>query len=255
MKLINDSDPEKLALTRQFTDNSMFFLMILLLIISLPLTAKNAENYQSLEEIRQAAKKFLEEKQPSADIASTEITVGHIDPRTRLQLCDNGLVAFLPSGSRLKGKTTVGVRCNGKQSWKLFLSAKIERYQHVWVTTRNLRPSDILTKSDLTRQRVLTTNMRKIPVEDIALIMNTSPKRSMRSGSVIFQDSVCMVCKGQKVSVSANSQFITINVDGMALNDAALGETAQVRNSKSKRIFGAIVTGKNQLSVNLAGTN
>jgi hypothetical protein len=64
-----------------------------------------------------------------------------------------------------------------------------------------------------------------------------------------------MVRKGDKVAVTAQNEFMSIQVDGIALANARLGETTQIKNSQSKKIFGATVTGKNQLSITLSATN
>ncbi len=84
-----------------------------------------------------------------------------------------------------------------------------------------------------------------------AQVLNTSPKRNIRAGSVIFEDSICMVCRGDIVQVSAKNQFLAINLQGVALADATIGENTKVRNLQSKRSFNARVVGKNQLEVSL----
>lgn len=211
-----------------------------------------ANEWQSLEAIEKTARNFLEEKQDPADIVSAEVTISRIDARTRLAACDEPLIAFLSPGMNARGRTTVGVRCNGSRAWKIYLSARVEHRQMVWVTTRRLSKSDVITRNDITQQRVATSRFRQPPLLDLALILNTSPKRMIRNGGVIFQESVCMVCRGDTVSVSANNSFLSIDVEGTALSDATLGEKAQIRNSRSKRVFNAIVTGKNQLKVMIA---
>jgi len=221
--------------------------------------SKLPQTRQSLPAIEQAAKIFLEEKQVAADnasretiLADREIKIGTIDPRTRLKPCDGELKAFLPQQYKASGKMTVGVHCTGSVAWKVFLPASIERFMDVWVTSRSISPQEIITRQDVELQRVRFSNARRQPLENIELIENTSPRKRLSAGSVIYQDALCMVCRGDKVSVNAQSSFMSIMVEGVALSDAIMGETTQVRNSKSKRVFAAIVTGKNQLSVNLS---
>ncbi|MCW8878745.1 MAG: flagellar basal body P-ring formation chaperone FlgA [Kangiellaceae bacterium] len=228
------------------------FLVVLLIASNTNLTfAKDLSRFQPVESIVQAAKIFLEEKQHPADKDSIRIIVSNIDPRTRLTVCDRPLEAFLAPGMKLVGKTTVGVMCPGQKQWKIYVPAKVEKYVNVWVANRNLSTSDIISKADMRKRSISIDRLRKSPMENSAALLNTSPKRVMREGSVFFQDSVCMVCRGQKVNVSAVNEYLTIFVEGVALSDAILGETVQIRNSQSKRVFGAIVTGKDQLSVKL----
>ncbi|WP_196137284.1 flagellar basal body P-ring formation chaperone FlgA [Aliikangiella sp. G2MR2-5] len=210
------------------------------------------QDHQSLAKVQQAARIFLEEKQHSADNQSSRVSVDSIDPRTRLAACDEKLQVFLSPGSKLIGKTTVGVKCPGSRQWKIYLSAKVEVMQQVWVTTRQMQKDDVFGKSDLIKQLISIENFRVKPEIQIEKILGTSPKRNLRAGSVVLSNSICMVCRGEKVNVSARSDFLAINVEGIALSDATLGESVQVRNSQSKRVFDAIVTGKNQLSVKIA---
>ena len=215
----------------------------------------SAQEIESIEEIRLAAKKFLEEKQVSADKTNTEISIGQIDPRMRLAKCTGEMNAFLPQTYRRNGKTTVGIRCNGPINWKIFVSARITEYQDAWVLNRNLTTGDIVTQDDIEKKRVEVTDSRKIPLTDLKHLLQASPRRAMRAGSTLYQDSVCLVCRGDRVTVSAKNQFLSINVEGVALSNAILGEKAQIRNSKSKKVFGAVVTGKNQLNIKIAGSN
>lgn len=210
---------------------------------------------QDIEKIRQAAKIFLEEKQVPADNTNTEITIGQIDPRMRLAKCSSELEAFLPQTSKRTGKTTVGIRCSGPISWKIFVSAKVTQYQEAWVLSRNVAAGELISQSDLIKRHVELLNTRKVLLTDLKLIINASPRRAMRAGATIFQDSVCLVCRGDKVTVTAKNDFLSINVEGVALNNAVLGEVVQVRNSSSRKTFGATVVGKNQLNVAIAGAN
>ena len=112
--------------------------LISLFLVCLIGNIQAANKVQSIEEIRQTAKIFLEEKQPSADNPNIETSLGNIDPRIKLVECDGQLEAFFPQSARTRGKTTVGVRCLGTVAWKLFISANIQEFQDVWVATRNL---------------------------------------------------------------------------------------------------------------------
>lgn len=226
-----------------------------------PLLKSNpAKETHSIEDIRSTAKQFLlqhalagQSNETTDDIENTELQVkiGRIDPRIRLNQCDVPLEAFFPQYAKTSGKVTLGVRCNGSVAWKIFVSATVKHYQQVWVAARNLSKNDLLTKSDVLQKKLVLNDGRRMPLQDLSLIVGTSPKRNMRAGSVIYQDSLCLVCRGNKVSVNAKNSFINISADGVALADAILGESVQIKNSQSKKIFTAIVIGRNQLSVEL----
>ena len=251
MKNFNQINLQAVFLVIGLRQLGLFFAVLVITTKANLTFGMDLSRFQPVESITEAAKIFLEEKQQAADKESTRVIVSNIDPRTRLTACDRPLEAFLAPGMKLVGKTTVGVMCTGQKQWKIYVPAKVEKYVNVWVANRNLSTSDIISKADMRKQTIAIDRLRKSPMQDSAALMNTSPKRMMREGSVFFQDSVCMVCRGQKVNVSAINEYLTIFVEGVALSDAILGETVQIRNSQSKRVFGAIVTGKDQLSVKL----
>ena len=252
MKIINQIKQQGLVRSSLLLISRFIKLLILAIGICGFTVHAQSQSWQSLDKVRNTAKNFLEEMQLPADNENIEVIVSHIDPRTRLAECRVPLKAFLAPGARSKGKTTVGIECSGNKSWKLYVSARVVEYQEVWVTSRPLNKTDILSLGDLEKKRISIERLRKSPLLDSSRIVNTSPKRRLRAGEVIFQDSVCLVCRGQIVSVSAHNQFLAINVEGVALADAAMGEIAKIRNTRSKRVFDAIVTGKNQLSIRLA---
>ncbi len=126
-------------------------------------------------------------------------------------------------------------------------------FDTVWTTKRNLSKHDVIQTQDLIKQRVRVDNLRKLPIKDINLIINTSPKKRILTNGVIYQDDICMVCRGDKVVVTAGNQFFTITAEGIALNDAKLGESVAIKNTRSKQVFTAIVTDRNELNVKLSG--
>ncbi|WP_444997713.1 flagellar basal body P-ring formation chaperone FlgA [Aliikangiella sp. IMCC44359] len=254
MKLINIRDyrdrEQKDSVIKKLCSTACFCLVIFMSHMNL----LQAKTIQPIEEIQYAAKKFLEEMHTSADNENIEIVIGNIDPRLRLVQCEQPLEAYSPQATRRNGKTSVAIKCTGPVAWKIIVPAKITEYQLAWVVNRRVFPGDLLNKRDISQKRVPINYTRKEPLLNKKQMLNASPKKVMRSGSIIYQDSICLVCRGDKVSVTADNQFLSINVEGIALSDAILGETVQVRNTRTKKSFGAVVTGKNRLSVNIAGS-
>ena len=51
-------------------------------------------------------------------------TIGQLDARTQLSPCES-FEPFLPAGSRLWGKSTVGVRCLGPSNWTVYIPVQV----------------------------------------------------------------------------------------------------------------------------------
>lgn len=76
------------------------------------------------------------------------IAVAPPDARRLLEPC-NQMQGFMPPGSRLSGKTVVGVRCVDGATWQTFLTANIRAEAPTWQTTRALRAGDAIGSGDV----------------------------------------------------------------------------------------------------------
>jgi len=195
------------------------------------------------------AKSFLEETSDPADRTRIEVTVSQLDPRLRLRKCSNALKTYFPSGSRRMGKVTVAVSCDSPVAWKVFVSAGIYEYAKVVVAQKTISRKSIITGADITLERVNISKLRGSPALQLNQVIGSSTKKQIRAGVVVFEHDICMVCKGADVQVVAKNEHFNINMEGIALADATIGELTQIRNKKSKRSFRAKVVGRNQLEV------
>ncbi|PHS19799.1 MAG: flagella basal body P-ring formation protein FlgA [Kangiella sp.] len=214
--------------------------------------ANGVTQYENLANIRNTAKVFLEEMTNSADTNDVELNVGRLDPRLKLKKCAEPLLAFLPQGSNSYGKLNIGVMCNGPVPWKIFISATKYHFQTVVIASNSLAKGKLISQQDLSYKRVQVNNFRKQPAIDNSQVVMTSARRFIRAGSIIYMNNICMICKGHKVSVSAGSKYLSINLEAEALADASVGETVRLRNFKSRRIFDGTVIGRNKAQVLLA---
>jgi flagella basal body P-ring formation protein FlgA len=113
-----------------------------------------ANQHEPHEAIMDSARSFLVRE--SAELhqgATTEITLTPLDPRLRLPLCTIPLSAYLPSGGRLIGSTSVGVSCEGERRWSLYVSARIAIHGDVVVAAKPIAKGARLESEDLTTAR------------------------------------------------------------------------------------------------------
>lgn len=225
---------------------------LILAVATLALSAKAQTNsFHTSNEIRETAKIFLEEMTSAADNPNIEVKVNQLDPRLRLRKCSNDLLTELSRGSKVKGKVTVAVSCNLPVAWKIFITADIAEYSEVIVAARPIPRKTTITESDIERKSVNIATLRKSPILTRGLVIGSTTKQNINKGRLIFEDSVCMVCRGDRVQITAKSEFFSINMEAVALEDAGIGETTLVRNKQSKRSFTAKVVSRDRLEVTL----
>jgi flagellar basal body P-ring formation protein FlgA len=194
-----------------------------------------AETIQSLDNIRQAAQRFVRDHVPAAP-ATLEVTVSHLDSRLRLASCIVPLQTTLPVGARFAAKTVVAVSCPDSKRWTVYVPVTIETQVSSLVLRHALARGDKVAAADV------ETRLQKIPglashyVTDVATLENRSLRRSLGAGTVLTveafsEDSV--IKRGQHVTLMTEIAGIQVRAAGKALSDARPQQRVKVQNLQS----------------------
>ena len=201
-----------------------------------------ARDFQPLQDIRQAVQAFVESQPPPAG-GTLQVTVGRLDPRLRLPHCREPLQAFLPPGGRLRGGTTVGVRCpeSGADAkpWTVYVPARIGVRGRVLVTRHPLPRGSRITASDLEYREFDLTTLRRGYFTDQERLVGKILRQALPAGKVVspeILDRPKLVRRGQEVTILATSGGFEVRMKGQAMMDGASGEIIKVRNLSSRRI-------------------
>jgi flagella basal body P-ring formation protein FlgA len=189
--------------------------------------------------LRQTVEQFLH-TQAGGLPGTIRVTVGSIDPRLSLAACP-APEAFLPSGGRAWGKTTVGVRCIAPSPWTIYISATV-RVQGEYIVTavplaqgRSIGPNDIVkVAGDLT---ALPAGI----ITDPAQAVGRSLAISVPLGTPLRQDVLRgqrVVKQGQMVRVVSEGPGFKVSSEARALNNATDGQLAQARTASGEVISG-----------------
>ncbi|AOJ03178.1 flagellar biosynthesis protein FlgA [Burkholderia mayonis] len=184
---------------------------------------------QDGETIRRAALAFLQQ-QAAGLPGKTAITVAPAFPRG-LAACTT-LEPFLPSGARLWGRTTVGVRCAGERPWTIYLQAKLAVQATYYVAARQISPGEALSAADLVARDGDLTMLPLAVITDPTQAVGATALTRVAAGLPLRRDllkSAASVSIGQTVRVVASGQGFTISAEGSVLNNAAPGQQVRVR--------------------------
>lgn len=209
---------------------------------------------QSHDDIRLAVHNYIQQETKQLPIRP-KINVGHLDSRLRLAACDKPLEAFTTDGSKIKGRTTIGVRCRGSQPWSIHVPATIAIFENVAVTTTALMRGHLMTAADI---RLEQRNMKQISgrhfIRDLDQIIGKVLKRPISEDKVIqvsYLEMPTLVRRGQIVTILAITNGLVVRMNGKSMMDGAMGDLIQVRNPKSKKIINGTVTAVGEVRVNL----
>lgn len=184
---------------------------------------------QDPETIRRAALAFLQQQIAGLPGKSTA-TVTTAFPRG-LAACTT-LEPFLPTGARLWGRTTVGVRCAGERPWTVYLQAKVAVQATYYVAARQIAPGEPLSAADLVARDGDLTVLPLAVITDPAQAVGATALARISAGLPLRQDmlkSAASVSAGQTVRVVAAGPGFTISAEGSVLANAAPGQSVRVR--------------------------
>ncbi len=209
---------------------------ILLLLVSLYPTPLLA-SVQSHDVIRAQVSAFVQQ-QIAEQAGQTSIQVEDIDTRLLLPACAD-LEAFLPAGSRLLGKTSVGVRCNHANGWTIFVPVQIKLTQQILINARPLPAGHVLSSADLTSQSREISHAGALT--DPEQVIGKELRYSLSAGQMLRSEMLrapYSVKQGQTVQLLVQGGSFSIRSSGVALNDASDGQYTKVKNASGSVVSG-----------------
>jgi flagella basal body P-ring formation protein FlgA len=193
---------------------------------------------QDPEAIHAAALAFLQ--QQSAGLpGKIEITVAPAFPRG-LTAC-TALEPFMPSGARLWGRTTVGVRCAGERPWTIYLQARVSLRATYYLAARAMAPGEVLSAADLVARDGDLTGLPQAIVTDPSQAIGSVSLARIAGGMPLRRDmlkSASAIAIGQTVRVVAAGDGFSISSEGSAMNNASPGQQVRVKTANGQIVSG-----------------
>lgn len=207
---------------------------LLLALAAAPLCAQQAP-----EAVEAVARSFLEQETRGLP-GRIEIQLSPLDARNQLPPCAE-LVAFLPGGVRAWGALSVGVRCESPVSWSAYLQARVSVMTDYLVTARPLRAGQIVGPADIVRRHGDLAALPDNTLTDPAQAVGHHTRYAVAQGNPVRGDMLripAAVRQGQNVKVVSAGEGFQVSSEGLALNNAAPGETVRVRMPNGQVISG-----------------
>lgn len=169
-----------------------------------------------------------------------DIAVGQVEQHLRLQACDH-LEAFLPTGSRAWGRTTVGVKCNRPVSWTIYVQARVNVTGEYLAAATPLRQGHEVAEQDL---MFLTGDLTALPpgiITEKSLAVGQIVGASIAAGSLIRQNMLrkpAAVKQGQTVRIISSGKGFSVSAEGLALANASEGQVVRAKTGSGSVISG-----------------
>jgi len=173
-----------------------------------------------------------------------EVKLGVLDSRLRLASCAR-VEPYLPPGTRLWGKTRLGLRClDGVSKWNVFLPVTVKAVGQAWVVRRDVAPGAQLGAADLMRAEVDWAEEASPVMADATQWQGQVATRALTTGQALRQNMVRpmqVFQAGAQVRVLAQGPGFQITSDGQALSAGVVGQLTKVRMDNGRVMSGTVL--------------
>jgi flagella basal body P-ring formation protein FlgA len=225
-----------------------FFLSLLYFLVLFP-TISSATSWDSTY-IESFVQKHLENIIPAPSGGRISFSVTEIDPRIIIKPCQAPIKANIPENTNRRN-INIKITCDDPAPWYLYIPAKIERTYAVVVTTRTIEKGEMLTTKNVAIDYVANNRIRGERLSDMHSILGSKAEKRIGINNAISRNSVCLVCKGDTVTIVAKNDNFIIKTKGTALSSGNLNDQIEVKNSRSGRVIKPTISAVNQVVINL----
>lgn len=220
--------------------------LVFVLLSLYPHSSKAQTGVESIEQLRQETAKFVTEEYRNANASKVEVKVGGLDPRLRLDKCDQPIMFKLQDANGNGGNVNVQLTCRGSSRWTILVPTQAIVYRPMAVASRNLQRGELITEADVDVSVLDVSQYRQGYTSNTEDIIGKEVKYPINKGDA-FKESVLdaplAIKRGDEVSVEALAGSIRVVTTGTAVSDGRIGQKIRVKNNQSAKILSATVIG------------
>ncbi len=206
--------------------------------------ANASQPYHSHNEIRATVQTFLDTQLDTLPDTKIKTQISSLDTRLKLSFCHQPLKAFANNIGHFQSRLSVGVKCEGKKPWSLYVPVKIQRFANVFISAHPIAKGDRIVDADIQVVSRDITSLRGQYYKTKKNIVGKIAKRNIRLGSTFKSSALglpIIVKKGDLVNILAETPGLSIRMTGKAINAGVKGQQIRVKNLSSNRIIQAII--------------
>lgn len=212
-------------------------------LLALPAQASGSE----AAELEALARDWVDQSLAGDGAAATlrpEIEIGSLDTRLRLAPCQR-VEPYLPRGSRLWGRTRIGLRCaDGPGGWNVFLPIVVKAWGPAWTVRQPVAPGATLTADDVELTEVDWAEHPSPVLAREEDWLGKEASRGLMPGTVLRQPMVRptqVFTAGTQVKVVVLQGAVRLAASGQAVSHGYLGQNARVRMPNGKVLSGRVL--------------
>lgn len=206
--------------------------------------AQTAPNGPSYEEI---AARWVQDgvaREAAESGLKMDVQMGTLDARLKLAPCGH-VEPFLPVGSRLWGKSRVGLRCvDGISRWSVTVPVSVKAVGNAWVVRNPVALGSVVKVSDLVEAEVDWAEDTVPVVRTQSEWLGQIATRSLQTGQTLRQGMTKpaqVFQAGAAVRVVAQGVGFMVTSEAQALSAGVVGQQARVRMESGRVTSGMVL--------------
>jgi flagella basal body P-ring formation protein FlgA len=229
--------------------------LLLWLLLALPRLAFAEEAATLAEQVQRYADAATSRLAQPAEGVRIEVEVGALDARVKLAPCAR-IEPYLPHGTRLWGRSHIGVRCaEGPRRWNVYLPVIVHVYGRALVAARALPAGTTLAAGDLVEAEVDLAAEREpaFAAAEATRLVGRSLARALDAREALRANQLKQrrwFAAGETVRIVAAGSGFAVATSGEALSPGVEGQSVRVR-VEGGRILSGTPVGANRVEVRL----
>ncbi|MDX1678699.1 flagellar basal body P-ring formation chaperone FlgA [Arsukibacterium sp.] len=224
------------------------FVILLFFLSNLSLAAQADTRQYSPEQLTDMTEIWLKQELNITLDSNIKIEVVPLDSRIGDKICTEAPEFSQPQNSNSR-QFTVNISCSQPGSWQLYLPVKVTEMVETVTVRQNIATGTVITADMLQKEAKERRFVRGNLVSDPRQIVGARSKRSLSNGQLITMQDLCLVCRGDVVTILVDNSGLSVSASGIAEQDGTLGDTITVQNQQSGRKIQTEVVAVNQVRV------
>ncbi|MFD2168113.1 flagellar basal body P-ring formation chaperone FlgA [Thalassotalea euphylliae] len=184
------------------------------------------------------------------DSKHVSVEVSKLDPRIIIKPCAADLVANIPENHSSRN-VNIKISCVSSTPWQMYVPVRVKTMVPVVIANQTISKGSMLTEDNVEVAMMAETKVRGERVTDLSAVIGAKSQRNISKGRNITRRNICIVCKGDSVTLVAKNSILQIKTTGTSISSGHLGDNVKVRNDRSGKLVTGQITGLNKVTINL----
>lgn len=203
------------------------------------------------KQVGEGAKQYLiNQLADNTQDTSIDVSIVKIDDRINIPDCPTGFEYNASQEALSQSYISVRVSCRNNE-WYLFTSGQVTRTKEIVVTQGAISPGTVLTSSNLSLAKVDVRRLRHTAFTELEALIGARIKRRVTDGQAIQSNMLCFVCKGDRITITAEVAGMEVKTAGIAQQDGVVGDNIKVINASSQKAVIARVASPEEVVIHL----